>query len=110
VTFEEKMVFLDNIRNKVHDNPSLFSEVVEACNLGLVSKIEEQSKQISDIETIAIAAISIANERFRKEHSNWVKHLIISKIEKWSDSSFFDWRGVLATLRTDKSKENKDRK
>ena len=95
MTIEERIRFLDKIKEEVKNDPSLIADINNACNAGILSKIKVLEQQAADVETIALAAFSISGERYRKSNSQWIRQLISSKVAKWADSLFFDWRSIL---------------
>jgi hypothetical protein len=96
---EERYRFLKKIKQEVEQDPSLYKDINEACSHGILSAIKEETQRASDMETIAIAAISLSNERYKKSSAEWIKNLIISKAERWKHRGFFDWESSIDTIK-----------
>lgn len=61
--------------------------------------IVNMSRQVADMETIAIAFSSMAKEKYSKKNELWATNLIISKLEKHKNSTHMNWSTDLETLK-----------
>jgi hypothetical protein len=99
MTSQERFEFIENIKEKVNNDISLFPEIVSACNSVIMDTIEDHREQIINMETIAIALAGlIDNKRYKASHDNWLRRLLSNKIKNIKTAYFPDWKDVVEKI------------
>ena len=92
MTYEEKLRFLQSIRENVEEDPSLISEINGAIQNGVNRAIDMERRRATDMETIAMAFATMSkNKRYDKTTHDWAEKVIAGKLEKWKHLNAFDW-------------------
>lgn len=95
MTYDEKVIFLSNIRIILEKNPELLNDTIQACVYGINKNIEVETKRAADMESVAMAAMTLANaKRYSKDTHAWAVKLINSKLDQNKDDLRFQWAHV----------------
>ncbi len=101
--YEERLIFLAKIREEVQKDETLFSEIINCCQDGINTKIQQLREQTADMEAIAIAFSTTSGEKYKQANQDWIKGLLISKIKKHNGTNaFFAWNDTLKKLEENK--------
>jgi hypothetical protein len=96
MNFLEKQEFLSMVYNKVYDDPSLMADINEIGYKSINDRVDSEKKHAADMETIAIGISTlIGNKRYSEKHHQWIKRLIMNKIDNFEENSYFGgWKEV----------------
>lgn len=99
MTREEEQEFLNLIESTIEKHPYLLEKVLIASSHAMNRSIVNMSRQIADMECIAVAFASMSAKGYSKKNELWATNLIISKLEKHKNSTYVDWSTDLESLK-----------
>lgn len=99
MTREEEQEFLNLIESTIERYPYLLEKVLISSSNAMQRSIINLARQVSDMETVAMAFASMSSKGYSKKNELWATNLIISKLEKHKNSSYMNWSTNLEELK-----------
>jgi hypothetical protein len=91
MTYEEKQIFLSNIRSTLESEPELLGEVLSSATIGMQDAIKEANERAIAMESVSMAFSSMLTTRYSKNTDKWAKGLISAKLRKLKGNLRFVW-------------------
>lgn len=89
---QEDQIFIQMIRTKVKENPSLITPAILAITAGTEEAVKQAREFGCDMETLASVAVMMAGEkRTTKKTKEYFEDLAKTKLEKYKEKTHCNW-------------------
>ena len=96
---EEDIIFLQEARVRVKNNPDLFGHLITTCTAGINEAIRVERERAADFESIAAAYMAISGESRKTPTTTvWANNLIKKKMIKWGGKTSLNFDDEISKL------------
>ena len=89
---QDDQIFIQTIRAKIKENPSLITPAILAITAGAEDAVKQAREFGADMETLACTAIMMAGEKkTTKKTKEYFEELAKSKLEKYKGKTHCNW-------------------